>query len=130
VYERVARRPGPPGWPQEIPTPDATDVADWRLDAVAWLLDQAPPEYRGYPTVRHHPQFLVWLVAHHVRAQQEANTRATSTARRDLAHVLPPEAAPGVFDVLEREDLRLRRLARAVDLLQQALEGKKFVPRL
>jgi hypothetical protein len=130
MFETRGRRHGPPGWPQEVPPPDAADVEDWRVDAVAWLLDQAPPEYRGYPTVRHHPQFLVWLVGHHVHAQQEANRRATSTARRDLAHVLPPEAAPGVFDVLEREELRLRRIARAVALLQQAMEGRKFVPRL
>lgn len=103
---------------------------DWQVEAVKWLLDQAPPEFRGYRATRHHPQFLVWLVGHHVGAQQEANRRATSTARRDLAHVLPPEAAPAVFDTLEREELRLRKVARSVDLLQQALEGRKFVPRL
>lgn len=131
VFEksRVVRH-GPPGWPQEVPPPDAQDVEDWRVDAVAWLLDQAPPEYRTYPAARHQPVLLVWLVKHHVAAQRDAVRRATSTARRDLAHRLPPEAAPGVFDVLEREDLRLRRVARAVDLLDQALDGTKFVPRL
>ncbi|MEZ0166700.1 hypothetical protein AB2L27_18230 [Kineococcus sp. LSe6-4] len=123
-------RHGPPGWPQQVPPPDAQDVEDWRVEAVAWLLDQAPPEYRAYRTVRRHPVLLVWLVRHHVAAQREAVRRATSTARRDLAHRLPPEVAPGVFDVLEREDLRLRRVARAVDLLDQALEGRRFVPRL
>ncbi|PRY18344.1 hypothetical protein [Kineococcus rhizosphaerae] len=129
MFERP-RRHGPPGWPREVPPPDAEDVEDWRVDAVAWLLDQAPPEFRGYPAVRHHPVLLAWLVGHHVAAQQEAVRRALGTARRDLAHRLPPEVAPAVFDVLEREDLRLRRLARAVDLLQQALDGRKFVPRL
>lgn len=126
MFDRVPRH-GPPGWPQEVPPAGADD---WQLVAVAWLLDQGPPEFRGYDATRHHPRFLVWLVGHHVHAQQEANRRATSTARRDLAHVLPPEAAPAVFDVLEREELRLRRVARAVDLLQQALEGRTFVPRL
>ncbi|WP_432543522.1 hypothetical protein [Kineococcus sp. SYSU DK002] len=123
-------RPGPPGWPREVPPPDAQDVEDWRAEAVAWLLDQAPPEYRSYAPVRHHPVLLAWLVGHHVEAQREAVRRATGTARRDLSQQLPPEVAPQVFDVLEREDLRLRRVARAVGLLDQALRGRRFVPRL
>ncbi|WP_432514882.1 hypothetical protein [Kineococcus sp. SYSU DK001] len=113
-----------------MPPPDADDVEDWRPDAVTWLLDQAPPEYRSYAPVRHHPVLLAWLVGHHVAAQREAVRRATGTARRDLSQQLPPEVAPQVFDVLEREDLRLRRVARAVDLLDQALRGRRFVPRL
>ena len=106
------------------------EVEEWQVAAVAWLLDQAPPEYRGYPVVRHHPLLLVWLVGHHVAAQQDAVRRAVGTARRDLSQHLPPEAAPDVFSVLEQEELRLRRLARAVDLLHQAVQGKRFVPRL
>ena len=120
-------RHGPPGWPQEVPPPG---VEEWQVAAVAWLLDQAPPEFRSYAVVRHHPLLLAWLVAHHVRAQQEAVRSARSTARRDLSHELPPEVAPRVFDVLEREELRLRRLARAVDLLEQAVRGRRFVPRM
>ena len=126
MFERRPRH-GPPGWPQEVPPPDVTD---WQVEATAWLLDQAPPEYRSYSAVRHHPLLLVWLVAHHVHAQQEAVVRARSTARRDLSADLPPEVAPRVFDVLEREELRLRRVARSVDLLEQAVRGKKFVTRM
>lgn len=120
-------RHGPPGWPHEVPPPE---VEDWQVEAVAWLLDQAPPEYRSYPPVRHHPLLLAWLVGHHVAAGQDAVRRAVGTARRDLAPHLPPEAAPQVFGVLEREELRLRRLARSVDLVAQALRGRKFVPRM
>lgn len=120
-------RHGPPGWPQEVPPPD---VEGWRTDAVAWLLDQAPPEFRSYPVVRHHPLLLAWLVAHHVRAQREAVRSARSTARRDLSAQLPPEVGPRLFDVLDREELRLRRLERAVDLLEQAVRGRRFVPRM
>ena len=120
-------RHGPPGWPQEVPPPD---VEEWQVAACAWLLDQAPPEFRSYRAVRHHPLLLVWLVGHHVRAQQDAVVLARSTARQDLSGDLPPEVAPQVFDVLDREELRLRRLARAVDLLEQAVRGKKFVPRM
>lgn len=105
-------------------------MAEWQLEACAWLLDQAPPEFRSYPAVRHHPLLLVWLVGHHVHAQQEAVRAARSTARRDLAADLAPEVAPQVFDVLDREELRLRRVARSVDLLEQAVRGKKFVPRM
>ncbi|NAZ87535.1 hypothetical protein GTR00_15735 [Kineococcus sp. T90] len=102
----------------------------WQDTAVAWLLDQAPPEYRGYPPVRQHPLLLAWLVGHHVAAQQDAVRRATASARRDLAAHLPPEVAPRVFWVLEREELRLLRLARAVGLLQRALLGERPAPRL
>ncbi|MGI4895445.1 MAG: hypothetical protein ACRYF3_10060 [Janthinobacterium lividum] len=127
MFESMPVRHGPPGWPREVPPPG---VEDWQVDAVGWLLDQAPPEYRGYPPVRNHPLLLGWLVEHHVAAQQEAVRRAASTARRDLSQHLPPEAAPQVFAVLEREELRLRRVGRAVDLLQQAMRGTHFVPRL
>lgn len=126
MFERRPRH-GPPGWPQEVPPPE---VDDWQVATSSWLLDQAPPEFRSYAAVRHHPLLLAWLVGHHVSAQQEAVVRARSTARRDLAADLPPEVGPQVFDVLDREELRLRRVARAVDLLEQALRGKKFVPRL
>ncbi|WP_432503343.1 hypothetical protein [Kineococcus arenarius] len=125
--EPRAHRHGPPGWPQEVPPPGA---GEWELAASAWLLDQAPPEYRGYPPLRHHPLLLAWLVGHHVDAQREALRRATASARVDLSAHLPPEVAPRVFDVLEREDLRLRRVARAVDLLQRSLRGEGAVPRL
>ncbi|ABS03063.1 conserved hypothetical protein [Kineococcus radiotolerans SRS30216 = ATCC BAA-149] len=110
-----------------MPPPGA---GEWQADAVTWLLDQAPPEFRSYAVVRHHPLLLAWLVAHHVRAQQEALRAARSTARRDLSQELPPEVAPRLFDVLDREELRLRRLARAVDLLEQAVRGRRFVPRM
>ncbi|WP_369052338.1 MULTISPECIES: hypothetical protein [Kineococcus] len=114
------RRPrhGPPGWPQEVPPAGAEG---WEAAATDWLLDQAPPEYRGYPPVRRHPVLLAWLVAHHAAAGQEQVRRALGTARRDLSGHLPPETAPAVFDVLEREQLRLRRLARAVGLVHDAL---------
>ncbi|GAB7189883.1 hypothetical protein NUM3379_05890 [Kineococcus sp. NUM-3379] len=122
------RAPGtPPGWPPGVPPPGAPDFEDV---AVRWLLDQAPPEYRSYPVARRHPVLLVWLVGHHVEGQAEAVRRAVSTARVDLSDVLPVEAAPRVFEVLEREELRLRRLRRSVGLLSEALRGRRFVPRL
>ncbi|PPK95910.1 hypothetical protein CLV92_1054 [Kineococcus xinjiangensis] len=122
------RVPGaPPGWPPGVLPPAAPD---FEASAVAWLLDQAPPEYRAYPAARRHPVLLVWLVAHHVDAQAEAVRRAVATARVDLSDVLPVEMAPRVFELLEREDLRLRRVRRAVALLQEALHGRRYVPRL
>ncbi|WP_432486141.1 hypothetical protein [Kineococcus esterisolvens] len=125
--EPRARRHGPPGWPQEVPPAGA---GEWRSAAVAWLLDQAPPEYRGHPPLRNHPVLLAWLVGHHVAAGREAVRRATAGARRELSAHLPPEVVPRALEVLEHEELRLRRLARAVDLLQSALRGEGFVPRL
>ncbi|MFB9377905.1 hypothetical protein ACFFKU_10405 [Kineococcus gynurae] len=126
MYE-TRRRHGPPGWPEPVPPVGAEG---WDGVAVAWLLDQAPPEYRSYPVVRRHPVLLAWLVAHHVRAQREAVRSAVSTARRDLAHQLEPQVGPQVMEMLEAEELRLRRVDRAVGLLGEALSGRTFVPRL
>ncbi|MCI2238939.1 hypothetical protein MO973_29470 [Paenibacillus sp. TRM 82003] len=125
--EREGSRHGPPGWPAPVPPPGA---AGFERAAVAWLLDRAPPEHRGHPPVHRHPVVLAWLVGHHVAAQREAVRRATAGARVELAEHLPPEVVPRVLEVLEGEELRLVRLARSVDLLQRALRGEAFVPRL
>lgn len=121
------RAAGPPGWPAQVLPPGAED---FEASAVAWLLDHAPPEYRLYPVARRHPVLLVWLVAHHAEAQAEAVRRAVRSARVDLSDALPPEAAPRVFELLEREELRLRRLGRSVALVQEALRGRRHPPRL
>jgi hypothetical protein len=47
----MAHHVAPPGWPREVRPPDAPD---WERTAANWLLDLCPPEYRSYPTLRHH----------------------------------------------------------------------------
>jgi hypothetical protein len=45
----------PRGWPVEVWPPTEPG---WRDSAVAWLLDQVPPEWRLVPALRRHPQVL------------------------------------------------------------------------
>lgn len=95
-----------------------------------WLLDQCPADYRGYDVWRRHPQALAWIAARHVAGEVEAMRSAYRVARVELGEQLPPEAVPEVIAALEAEGLRLRAVARAADLVWQAMSGVRFVPRL
>lgn len=88
---------------------------------MTWLLDQAPPEFRGYPVLRRHPLVLAWLTGQHVAAGRTATQRAVSTARADLTEGLPPGAVEDVVAVLDHELARFARLHREVRLVWQAV---------
>ena len=117
----------PPGWPGDVRPPDAPD---WERTAVAWLLDQCPPEYRSYPTVRRHPLVLARFAVLPVEACQAGVRRGLSEARADLPHVVPLEAVDAAVGTWLTEDARLDRGRRAVGLVEQALRGRRFAARL
>lgn len=117
----------PPGWPRAVPPPD---TPGWREAAVPWLLDQCPPEYRGYDVWRRYPEALAWIAARHVAGEVDAMRSAYRVARVELGESLPPQAIPQVVQALEAEGLRLRAVAHAADLVWQAMSGTRFVPRL
>jgi hypothetical protein len=110
-----------------VPPPGAPD---WQRAAVGWLLDLCPPDYRGYPVLARHPQALARLTALHVAAATEGCRRALSTSRADLGPTLPPPALGEVLAALEAEQVRLLAAERAVGLVEQALLGFRYVPRL
>jgi hypothetical protein len=95
---------------------------------VAWLLDQCPAEYRGYPVLVRHPVALVHLAGHHVEAQLHGNRHALATARARLRD-LPPPAVAELLEVLEIEQVRLQGVSRALILVGEALHGSPHVPR-
>jgi hypothetical protein len=97
---------------------------------VAWLLDAGPPELRGYPALRAHPAALARVVGHHVDATLDGARRAYAGARRELADVAGPEVVADVLAVLEREGARLVALQREVALVEEALRGRRWRPRL
>jgi hypothetical protein len=97
---------------------------------VAWLLDLCPADYRAYEVFQRHPAVLARAAAIHVGAGIEAARRALATARQDLRDVVPPEAVTAAVAAYEREGARMSAAARAVDLVEQALRGRRFVPRL
>lgn len=117
----------PPGWPPELPPPG---TAGFQRRAVGWLYDLCPPDYRSYSVLRAYPVLLARFAAGHVASAIEAAGRGLATARADLRGVLPPEAIDAAIAAYEREGLRLRRAAVAVGLVDRALRGEQFVPRL
>lgn len=117
----------PPGWPAAVPPPD---VDGWQRRAVGWLLDLCPADYRGYPVVARHPVVLARLAAHHVEASLDAQRRATATVRGDLRDHVPPQVLDEVLETLDVEQARLLAARRAVGLVEEALRGRRYVPRL
>jgi hypothetical protein len=97
---------------------------------VSWLLDLAPADYRGYGVLTGHPVALARVVAHHVDAQRSGARAALSGARRELAGAMPPPALDQLLDVLAAEEARLRAAHLGVELIEQALRGRRFAPRL
>jgi hypothetical protein len=102
----------------------------WERTATAWLLDQCPAEYRGYPVLLRHPVALVHVAAQHVDAALTATRQARSTARAALGGALTPPTLAELLEALDQEEARLLAASRAVALLAQALAGRRFVPRL
>ena len=119
--------PAPPGWPRAVPPPG---VAGWQRRALGWLLDLCPPEYRGHAVLQRHPVVLAYLARHHVDGQLEAQRSAVATLRADLAGQVPPPAVEEVLEALDLEQARLLDAARGVRLVEQALHGRRYVPRL
>jgi hypothetical protein len=117
----------PPGWPVAVRPPGSPD---WQRSAVAWLLDLCPSEYRAHPALTTRPEALAWLAQRHVVAQGQANSAARAAARGELKDRLDAAAVDRVIEVLEHEHARLRAAYRAVRLVDDALQGRRYVPRL
>ncbi len=97
---------------------------------MAWLLDQGPPELRGYPVLRAQPVILVRFLALYVEASQAAVRRGLSEARAVLRDVADPDAIDAAVLAWQREEARLLRVRREVGLVEDALRGRRFVARL
>ena len=69
----------------------------------------------------HHP-------AH--RGPAGGDARAYRDVRVDLGDLVPAEALPEILADLEAEGLRLRAAARSASLLYDALQGRRYIPRL
>jgi len=117
----------PVGWPAEVPPPG---TAGFSRRAVGWLFDLCPADYRAYEVLRAHPVLLARFAAGHVASAIDAARRGLATVRADLRGVVPPEAVDAAIAAYEREGARLQRIARSVDLVERALRGERYVPRL
>ena len=117
----------PPGWPDAVRPPG---VSEWEQTATAWLLDLCPSEYRRWPGLRRHLVVLARFAALHVEAQQAATRRGLADIRNDLRAVVTQAVVEAAVQTFQIEDARLLVVRRAVGLVEEALRGRRYVPRL
>lgn len=117
----------PPGWPAEVLPPYSPD---WERSAVTWLFDQCPPDYRAYDVLRRHPLVLSRFAASALDGAVTAADAGLRTIRADLHGRVAPDVVDAAVAAFERERHRLRAARRAVDLVERALRGERWVPRL
>ena len=117
----------PPGWPAGVHPPGSDD---FESTAVGWLLDVVPPDYRLHGVLRRYPVALATMARHHSRACVEAAREGYRTARTELAGALPPQAIDTVLATYRKEGARLAATARAVGLVERALRGEVFTPKM
>src|SRR5690242_4910950 len=117
----------PPGWPAGVHPPGSED---FESTAVGWLLDVVPPDYRLHGVLRRYPVALATLARYHSKACVEGARQGYRTARTDLAGVLPPHAIDTILAAYRKEGARLAETARAVDLVERALRGEVFTPKM
>ena len=117
----------PPGWPAGVHPPGSED---FESTAVGWLLDVVPPDYRLHGVLRRYPVALAALARYHSKACVEGAQQGSRTARTELAGVLPPHAIDTVLAAYRKEGARLAATAEAVDLVERALRGEEFTPKM
>ncbi len=125
--DEVIRVYVPPGWPGSVRPPGAQG---WLASAEAYLLDVCPSEYRGYPVLRRHPVVLAVLARAFVGSQLTATREGLAGLRASLASVVDTATIEQAADVLQQEEARLVRVARGVDLVDQALRDVRFTRKL
>jgi hypothetical protein len=117
----------PPGWPAGVHPPGSEE---FESTAVGWLLDVVPPDYRLHGVLRRYPIALATMARYHSKACVEGAREGYRTARTELASVLPPHAVDTVLAAYRKEGARLAETARAVDLVERALRGEVFTPKM
>jgi hypothetical protein len=117
----------PPGWPTGVHPPDSRD---FEATAVAWLLDVVPPDFRLHGVLRRHPAALAAMARHHTQACVEGARAGYRTTRTELGEAIPPHAVDAVLAAYRTEGRRLAAIARAVALVERALHGETFAPKL
>ena len=117
----------PPGWPAGVHPPDSEE---FESTAVTWLLDVVPPDYRLHGVLRRYPVALAAMARYHTKACVEGAREGYRTARTELGGALPPHAIDTVLAAYRKEGARLAAAARAVGLVERALRGEVFSPKM
>ena len=117
----------PPGWPAGVHPPGSEE---FESTAIGWLLDVVPPDYRLHGVLRRYPVALATMARYHSKACVEGARQGYRTARTELAGTLPPHAIDTVLAAYRKEGARLAATAEAVDLVERALRGEVFTPKM
>lgn len=117
----------PPGWPPEVNPPW---TPEWERSATAWLFDQCPGDYRGYDVLRRHPVVLARFAATALDAAVAAAESGLHSVRSELRDRVAPDTVEAAVATYEQERHRARKARQAVDLVERALRGERWVPRL
>ena len=117
----------PPGWPAGV-HPPGTD--EFESTAVGWLFDVVPPDFRLHGVLRRHPVALAAMARHHCESCVEGAREGYRMARTELGGALPPHALDAVLAAYHREGTRLAANAAAVALVERALRGEVFTPKI
>src|SRR5580700_1988561 len=102
----------PPGWPAGVHPPDSEE---FESTAITWLLDVVAPAA---------------MARYHTKACVEGAREGYRTARTELGGALPPHAIDTVLTAYRKEGARLAATARAVGLVERALRGEVFSPKM
>jgi hypothetical protein len=97
---------------------------------VAWLFDLCPPDFRGYELLRRQPVVLARLAGDQVTAAVAACRHGLQTARADLRGLVGPQVIEETIALYEHEAARLAAVERSLRLVEAALQGRRFLPRL
>jgi len=117
----------PPGWPDEVRPPGAPG---WEGAAAAYLFDCCPADFRAYPVLRRHTLVLARFAAHFVAGQHRSAREGLADLRTSLQGEVTPEVIEAAAEAWLEQAARLARTARAVGLIEEALQGHVFTPRL
>ncbi|WP_042363759.1 hypothetical protein [Streptacidiphilus neutrinimicus] len=119
--------PVPPGWPERVQPPGSPG---WEESARRWLYDQVPGEWRRYHVLYKHPLMLARDVRYLTDGSLQVARAAYSRARVELAENFEPHAIEERLRAYAEEGARLNVLARQVQLVEDALSGVRWVPKL
>jgi hypothetical protein len=117
----------PPGWPEGVRPPGSQD---WEVTAAAFLLDCCPADFRAYRVLRNHPVVLARFAAQFVEGQCRTAQEGLAGIRTSLTDHVPHQVVEAAAQAWLEQEARLARTRRAVGLVEEALRGRTFVPRL
>jgi hypothetical protein len=113
----------PPGWPSDLP------AVGYEGEVTGWLLDRLPPEYRT-SELRKHPVVLAMAAREHGRARLEGAREVYRSLRAELRDLVAPEEIDAALVAVEALAAQFSRTLREVELVEQALRGTVWKPRL